>query len=102
MNSHKATPQICLVVIDGWGISPTDPILKKVQGTVDVSLLHPNLVKYDAIATAKTPVMSALQSQFPTVPLYAHGSSVGLPHGLMGNSEVGHLNIGSGRPVPQV
>lgn len=102
INTTKAPRNVCLVVIDGWGLSPTDPILTSVPDTPEVSTLHPNLVKYDAIANAKTDVMSTFQSEFPTVPLYAHGSHVGLPHGLMGNSEVGHLNIGSGRPVPQV
>lgn len=92
---------ICLVVIDGWGISPTSPLLKNVPGTPSVESLHDNIVKYDAIANANTPVMSSLQESCPTVPLYAHGLAVGLPKGLMGNSEVGHLNIGAGRPVPQ-
>ena len=46
--------------------------------------------------------MTRLSATYPTIPLSAHGLSVGLPDGLMGNSEVGHLNIGSGRVVYQV
>ena len=73
----------CLIVIDGWGIS-TDP---NTAG--------------DAIRNAKTPVMSMLEKEFQFVPISAHGLSVGLPDGLMGNSEVGHLNVGAGRIVYQ-
>lgn len=104
----------CLIVIDGWGLS-----------SLDSSHSHPNLIKYDAIRNAKTPVMSSLMTRdnfarpatedlpdqdnkqncreiISWLGLSAHGSSVGLPKGLMGNSEVGHLNIGAGRIVPQV
>jgi 2,3-bisphosphoglycerate-independent phosphoglycerate mutase len=73
----------CLIVIDGWGIS------------------HDGNSKGDAIVNAETPVMSTLQKEYPTVELSAHGFDVGLPDGLMGNSEVGHLNIGAGRIVYQ-
>jgi 2,3-bisphosphoglycerate-independent phosphoglycerate mutase len=73
----------CLIVIDGWGISQdANP-----EG--------------DAIRNAQTPVMTQLQKDYPTVELAAHGLDVGLPDGLMGNSEVGHLNIGAGRIVYQ-
>ena len=72
-------------MIDGWGISP--------QG--DDS-------KGDAIKNASTPVMTSLAQKYPYTELEAHGLSVGLPDGLMGNSEVGHLNIGAGRVVYQV
>ncbi|KAJ3128593.1 hypothetical protein HK098_004019 [Nowakowskiella sp. JEL0407] len=72
-----------LICIDGWGISPeADPT-------------------GDAIRNAKTPVMSGLMETYPNTPVAAHGLSVGLPDGLMGNSEVGHLNIGAGRVVFQ-
>jgi 2,3-bisphosphoglycerate-independent phosphoglycerate mutase len=71
----------CLIVIDGWGVSSTP----RAQG--------------DAIHAAKTPVMDRLSLNSTT--LSAHGLSVGLPDGLMGNSEVGHLNIGAGRVVYQ-
>jgi 2,3-bisphosphoglycerate-independent phosphoglycerate mutase len=73
----------CLIVIDGWGIS----VLDDKAG--------------DAVRNANTPVMTALQANSPSCPLSAHGLSVGLPDGLMGNSEVGHLNIGAGRIVYQ-
>lgn len=74
--------KVCLVVIDGWGISEEK---------------HGN-----AILNANTPVMSKLsQVQGKYVTLDASGESVGLPAGLMGNSEVGHLNIGAGRVMYQ-
>jgi len=78
---HKA----CLIVIDGWGIpsaeSPKDG---------------------DAIAAANTPVMDTLsKSATGFTELDASSLAVGLPEGLMGNSEVGHLNIGAGRVVWQ-
>ncbi|KAJ3224923.1 hypothetical protein HK099_007643 [Clydaea vesicula] len=73
----------CLIVIDGWGIN------------VDEN------AKGDAIKNAKTPVMDKFEREYPFVKLAAHGLSVGLPDGLMGNSEVGHLNIGAGRIVFQ-
>ncbi|KAJ1734878.1 hypothetical protein H4S06_000008 [Coemansia sp. BCRC 34490] len=73
----------CLVVIDGWGINDD----KKVKG--------------DAIRDAETPVMDDLEKTQAFTTLAAHGRAVGLPAGLMGNSEVGHLNIGAGRVVYQ-
>ncbi|KAI9361153.1 metalloenzyme [Zopfochytrium polystomum] len=75
----------CLIVIDGWGIAPDTP----------------EAAKGDAIRQAATPVMSKLAAEYPYTPLAAHGLAVGLPDGLMGNSEVGHLNIGAGRVVYQ-
>uniref|UniRef100_A0A158PB90 phosphoglycerate mutase (2,3-diphosphoglycerate-independent) n=1 Tax=Angiostrongylus cantonensis TaxID=6313 RepID=A0A158PB90_ANGCA len=72
--------RVCLIVIDGWGIS------EESNG--------------NAIKNAKTPVMDSLCSGNWTQ-IEAHGLHVGLPEGLMGNSEVGHLNIGSGRPIYQ-
>lgn len=74
--------KVCLVVIDGWGLS------------VDGSHL-------DSIKDAKTPTMDELCANCPMTPLAAHGLHVGLADGLMGNSEVGHLNIGAGRVVYQ-
>lgn len=76
---------VCLVVIDGWGVSP-----------------EPG-VKGDAIANADHPVMANFAKEYPEscTEISAHGLSVGLPDGLMGNSEVGHLNIGAGRVVYQ-
>ena len=73
----------CLIVIDGWGLSGHS---------------QPN---FDAILNAKTPVMSEFMKNYPNVALEAHGKAVGLPAGLMGNSEVGHLNLGAGRVVYQ-
>ncbi|KAK6045174.1 putative 2,3-bisphosphoglycerate-independent phosphoglycerate mutase [Cooperia oncophora] len=72
--------RVCLIVIDGWGLS------EESDG--------------NAIMHAKTPVMDSLCSGNWTQ-IEAHGLHVGLPEGLMGNSEVGHLNIGSGRPIYQ-
>ena len=82
LSSGDLRNKVCLVVIDGWGVS------KELQG--------------NAIANAKTPFMTRLSKEFPTLELQAHGLGVGLPDGLMGNSEVGHLNIGAGRIVYQV
>ncbi len=78
-----ATKKACLVVIDGWGCSGHSPI------------------DSDAIAAAETPVMTSLMHKMPNCQLNAHGLAVGLPEGLMGNSEVGHLNLGAGRVVFQ-
>eukprot|EP00794_Sanderia_malayensis_P005172 gene5172-5824_t len=72
---------VCLIVIDGWGISENK------DG--------------NAIYHAETPVMDALCQGDGYTTLDASGLSVGLPAGLMGNSEVGHLNIGAGRVVYQ-
>jgi len=77
--------KVCLVVIDGWGCSSPDPSTQA----------------GDAIHLAHTPTMDSLTTQFGCCPLTAHGEAVGLPAGLMGNSEVGHLNIGAGRVVYQ-
>ena len=55
----------------------------------------------DAIQNAKTPFVSALYSKYPNTTLITCGEAVGLPDGQMGNSEVGHLNLGAGRIVYQ-
>lgn len=74
----------CLVVIDGWGVSPSDNL------------------PGDAIYNAKTPVMDSFRENADGyTTLEASSLAVGLPEGLMGNSEVGHLNIGAGRVVWQ-
>jgi len=70
-----------LLILDGWGIG-TDP-------------------KVDALAQGKTPVVDALLKDNPNSTLVTFGEEVGLPEGQMGNSEVGHLNIGAGRVVYQ-
>ncbi|KAJ1801007.1 hypothetical protein LPJ59_000640 [Coemansia sp. RSA 2399] len=73
----------CLIVIDGWGINDD----KQVKG--------------DAIRDAPTPAMDDMEKTQAFTTLAAHGRAVGLPADLMGNSEVGHLNIGAGRVVYQ-
>src|SRR5438309_8539118 len=70
-----------LIIMDGWGLG-------KVQSA-------------DAIQHAKTPFVSALYSKYPNSTLRACGEAVGLPEGQMGNSEVGHLNLGAGSIVMQ-
>jgi 2,3-bisphosphoglycerate-independent phosphoglycerate mutase len=74
---------ITVVVIDGWGVADT-----------------PNKPG-DAISAADTPVMDGLRTMAGYTELEASSLAVGLPEGLMGNSEVGHLNIGAGRVVWQ-
>jgi len=74
-------PSVCLVVLDGWGLAPEGP--------------------GNAVALADTPVMDRLWAEHPHTQLIACGESVGLPAGQMGNSEVGHLNLGAGAIVPQ-
>ena len=70
-----------LIIMDGWGLG-------KVESA-------------DAIKHAKTPFVSALYTKYPNSTLVTCGEAVGLPNGQMGNSEVGHLNIGAGRIVYQ-
>jgi len=74
-------PSVALVVLDGWGLAPPGP--------------------GNAISLARTPVFDELWSAYPHTQLSASGRSVGLPDGLMGNSEVGHLNLGAGAVVKQ-
>lgn len=82
MAQPKQARKVCLIMIDGWGLAPaSDP--------------------GNAIAHARTPTMSMLQQRFPSTVLEASGLAVGLPDGLMGNSEVGHMNAGAGRVVYQ-
>lgn len=73
------TGPLALIIIDGWGYSPAR------EG--------------NAIALAATPYYDEINSKYPQTLLEAHGFRVGLPAGVMGNSEVGHLNIGSGRVI---
>ena len=70
-----------LMILDGFGIN------ERTEG--------------NAIRQAKTPVLDSLKEKYPCVKGYASGRAVGLPDGQMGNSEVGHLNIGAGRVVYQ-
>jgi 2,3-bisphosphoglycerate-independent phosphoglycerate mutase len=74
-------PALALVVLDGWGLAPDGP--------------------GNAISQAATPVFDELWSRFPHTTLSASGRDVGLPDGQMGNSEVGHLNLGAGAVVRQ-
>jgi 2,3-bisphosphoglycerate-independent phosphoglycerate mutase len=74
-------PCACLVVLDGWGLAEPS------QG--------------NAVALARTPVFDELWSRYPHTTLAAGGKAVGLPDGQMGNSEVGHLNLGAGAVVRQ-
>lgn len=73
--------KVLLMILDGWGLA----VNKKVS----------------AIDHAKTPFISSLYSRYPNSKLEASGLAVGLPEGQMGNSEVGHMNIGAGRIVYQ-
>ncbi|MGI9097923.1 MAG: 2,3-bisphosphoglycerate-independent phosphoglycerate mutase [Solirubrobacteraceae bacterium] len=74
-------PSVCIVVLDGWGLAPDGP--------------------GNAVALADTPVFDALWARYPHTTLTAGGLAVGLPDGQMGNSEVGHLNLGAGAVVKQ-
>lgn len=73
--------KVALIILDGWG-----------YGNRDMS---------DAVHQAKTPVFDQLIEKYPNAKLRTDGEHVGLPEGQMGNSEVGHLNIGAGRVVYQ-
>jgi 2,3-bisphosphoglycerate-independent phosphoglycerate mutase len=70
-----------LMILDGWGIAPPGP--------------------GNAISVARTPQLDRLLSEYPHTRLRTSGQAVGLPEGVMGNSEVGHLNLGAGRIVFQ-
>jgi 2,3-bisphosphoglycerate-independent phosphoglycerate mutase len=72
---------VALIVLDGWGLAPAGP--------------------GNAVAQARTPVFDELCSRYPHTELETSGRAVGLPDGQMGNSEVGHLNLGAGAVVMQ-
>jgi len=74
-------PSVALVILDGWGLAEPGP--------------------GNAISLADTPVFDRLWERFPHTQLSAQGRDVGLPDGQMGNSEVGHLNLGAGAIVKQ-
>jgi 2,3-bisphosphoglycerate-independent phosphoglycerate mutase len=74
-------PRAALIVLDGWGLAEPAP--------------------GNAVAAAETPVFDELWATYPTTTLTACGRAVGLPDGQMGNSEVGHLNLGAGSVVMQ-
>ncbi|MGB5355973.1 MAG: 2,3-bisphosphoglycerate-independent phosphoglycerate mutase, partial [Eudoraea sp.] len=73
--------KVILMILDGWGKSP-DP-------------------KVSAIENANTPFIDSLYQKYPNANLLTDGMNVGLPEGQMGNSEVGHMNLGAGRIVYQ-
>ena len=72
---------VILIVMDGFGLRNDD--------------------KGNAVTMAKTPNVDLLMKEYPTSTMKASGEAVGLPEGQMGNSEVGHLNLGAGRIVYQ-
>lgn len=72
---------VVLLVLDGWGLAPDSP--------------------GNAITQAKTPNMDKLNSLYPHGVLLAAGESVGLPANEVGNTEVGHINLGAGRTILQ-
>src|SRR5262249_43180436 len=74
-------PSPALVILDGWGIAPAGP--------------------GNAISQADTAVLDELWATYPHTSLRTSGRDVGLPDGQMGNSEVGHLNLGAGAIVKQ-
>jgi 2,3-bisphosphoglycerate-independent phosphoglycerate mutase len=74
-------PSCVLVVLDGWGLAPASP--------------------GNAVSLARTPVFDELWDSYPHTTLTACGRAVGLPAGQMGNSEVGHMNLGAGTVVMQ-
>jgi 2,3-bisphosphoglycerate-independent phosphoglycerate mutase len=81
MSGRTSDGPVVLVILDGWGLAPEGP--------------------GNAVALADTPVMDRLWRDYPHTTLSASGLAVGLPAGQMGNSEVGHLNIGAGFVVDQ-
>ncbi len=78
---NQSTQPILLIILDGWGIAPDGP--------------------GNAVSLANTPVLDRLLATYPHATLKTSGEAVGLPQGQMGNSEVGHLNIGAGFIVYQ-
>lgn len=80
MTKAPVAPAV-LVILDGWG--------------------YCDQTRGNAIVAAKTPIVDSLWAAYPHTLIRTSGKAVGLPEGQMGNSEVGHLNIGAGRVVPQ-
>src|SRR5690625_2875002 len=81
MSSYQPT---VLIIRDGWGANH--------------NAAHD---KFNAVKSARTPCADSLRARYPVTELAASGLDVGLPDGIMGNSEVGHQNIGAGRIVDQ-
>ncbi len=84
MPARPANTPFVLVIRDGWGENP-----------------NPGHDAFNAIKLADTPVDDALRADWPRTLIHTSGEDVGLPEGTMGNSEVGHQNIGAGRIVDQ-
>lgn len=78
---QNLSPRVLLVVMDGFGMNPNE--------------------KGNAIKAANTPNLDEIFSHYPLTTIEPGGEAVGLPKGVAGNSEVGHLNLGAGRPVRQ-
>src|ERR1700746_3943789 len=78
---------VVLIIRDGWGINPNGRAHAQADG--------------NATLLAKTPFHDSMYAAYPGATLSASGLDVGLPEGQMGNSEVGHLNLGAGRVVYQ-
>ena len=81
---HANIKPVLLIIRDGWGINP-----------------DPKQAPFNAVQLAATPIADRLSRECPRTELNASGRDVGLPDGIMGNSEVGHQNIGAGRIVDQ-
>ena len=81
MNNTESNKKILLLILDGWGIAEDKTV--------------------SAIDAANTPFVDSLYTNYPNAKLRTDGEFVGLPEGQMGNSEVGHMNIGAGRVVYQ-
>ncbi|MDJ0574830.1 MAG: 2,3-bisphosphoglycerate-independent phosphoglycerate mutase [Xenococcaceae cyanobacterium MO_234.B1] len=80
MDQASVSP-VVLAILDGWG--------------------YRKETEANAIAKARTPIFDSLKTAYPNTLINTSGKDVGLPNGQMGNSEVGHLNLGAGRVVPQ-
>src|SRR5688572_19387227 len=78
---------VVLIIRDGWGINPGGKAQAEANG--------------DATLLARTPFHEQLYATYPWATVSGSGEDVGLPPGQMGNSEVGHLNLGAGRVVYQ-
>ena len=87
MGKDKVKPDVrpaVLIIRDGWGYNP-----------------NPSENEHNAIKVANTPIDDMLMAEYPNCVIHTSGRAVGLPKGTMGNSEVGHQNLGAGRIVPQ-
>src|SRR5690606_37743797 len=73
--------KVLLMILDGWGVTQNPAV--------------------SAVAQARTPFIDSLYKKYPHAQLLTDGMNVGLPEGQMGNSEVGHMNLGAGRIVYQ-